>query len=371
MNIICGDNKHSMSLDYVLPRYYDKAIAMSAVAQSASNFMFVCEDLRNDKAIAMLAVKNNSLSLAYVSDSLKNDRDVVLTAINKKPVAIIYAGTEIKKDKKLMSELISKQGWLINSLQDSELKSDLDIAKNAIKTYPKAIEYVTANQMSEAEYKTFLLDAVTINGTVLNFLSNRLRKDHSIVKLAVEENASSFKYACDSLKTNETFIHTLININGLVLEFLDTKYKSNDIIVSNAVMQNISAIKYSMLDAKANYKILNGMTIDVLVKDNQYLKNQLAKSLGALLLEIYKNTQGSLASPKVLPIDLLRQILSCLSLMDIAMIVGMPTNHYRKTVLKKNMSNLAKRNAISMPFTFFSRKRLPVQLDGFFVKHVK
>ena len=250
------------------------------------------------------------------------------------------------------------------------LKDDLEIIKMAIKTYPQAVEYVTTSQMPKAEYKAFILDAVTINGAVLNFLSNSLKKDRSIVKLAIKENAASFKYVCDSLKTNETFIHTLININGLVLEFLDIKYKSNDSIVSNAVMQNISAIKYSMLDTKANYNILNVMTMDALVKDNQYLKNQLAKSLNALLLAIQKNTHGSLNPAIVLPIELLRQVLSFLSLMDIAMIVAMPTNYYRKTVLKKNMSNLAKRNAISMPFTFFSKKRFPIQLDGYFVKHV-
>ena len=88
----------------------------------------VLREFSHDKEISLAAVKSSPVAIQYLADELKNDRDIVLTAVKA------YGGSAL-------AHWSAEDPYPIEGF-DTSLAGDIEIATEAVKKDPSAIEWI-------------------------------------------------------------------------------------------------------------------------------------------------------------------------------------------------------------------------------------
>lgn len=179
--------------------------------------------------------------------------------------------TGFEGNKELMIKLIKHtlspiKKELLLKLASEILKKDKDVFFAAVEQKSEFFNYFSPKLKKD---KAFLLEAVKVNGNILEFVSNEL-KDEELFLAALEEDAYSFKYVPAELKNNKAFILSAVSVNGAVFlqipenlkndkeflleilkhnryafEFFPSKFKDDKHVVSAAALRDPDNLQFA------------------------------------------------------------------------------------------------------------------------------
>ena len=156
------------------------------VLQYASKKLQADEDFKELYEI-LTDVKDDGLNLENAPDEFKDNKEVVLAAVEQNGSALEFASNRLQRDKEVVIAAIS-----------------------SLSIYPeKAINYASPELLSD---KIFLLEVLTLNGLVLQFLSDNFKADKELVLVAVKQEGSALEFSSKELKDDRD---VLIGQRGL------------------------------------------------------------------------------------------------------------------------------------------------------------
>ena len=183
------------------------------------------EDKSLDRDHALESVSNDGFALEDIDDIFKKDKEIVLAAINDYGGAFEFAHESLKKDREVLLAALSEHVFAMDDDDtDDSFKKDKD----------------------------FVIEALSINGCVLEFIDNSFKKDKEIVMQAIKQNGEAFEYADESLKNDKDFVLSAVSIDGnSVLYHSSESFKNDKEVVLAAIKQNPNAL-YNASDELQN-----------------------------------------------------------------------------------------------------------------------
>ncbi|MFM7684286.1 MAG: DUF4116 domain-containing protein, partial [Bacteroidota bacterium] len=184
--------KNGLLLEFLDNKFKnDERAIIEALKQNGLALKFVNDRFKNNEALVSIAVKQNGMALEFASDSLRNNEDIALIALLQNKKSYKYIGEVADNSVQIQTERIK------NMIIDGEIKNDdSDIAKTCCQ----------------------------LNGNLLEYFSDEIKNDTSVVSLAIENNGSSFRFASNNLRQNKQFI--LATVKNIELDVLQLLFKN-------------------------------------------------------------------------------------------------------------------------------------------------
>ena len=166
----------------ILALLADKTLVMAAVANNGLDVKYAHPSLRDDLEVMMRAIRQNGLALRYASERLKDNRKLVRVAVMQEPMALQFASQKRRDDKTILTIGVQRPSRIypsVNVLQfaSERLKKDRDTILLAVKQRPDT----------------------------LKIADPRFRDDPAVIRIA------GMRYAGEKLANNRQFVLNQIN----------------------------------------------------------------------------------------------------------------------------------------------------------------
>ena len=116
---------------------------------------------------------------------------------------------------------------------------------NSIRRNPLDLQFASERLKNDL---TIVLEAVRRNGIALQFASEGLKNDLTVVLEAVRQNGMALQFASEGLKNDQTAVLVAVRRNGMALQFASERLKNNQTVVLEAVRQNGMALQFASED---------------------------------------------------------------------------------------------------------------------------
>ena len=145
----------------------DRSMARLAMILDPRNLRFVSQDIRSDRSFMEEMVRSNGFAIEFAPDTFKNDRTLVSFALRRSGgEAFWFASAELRNDRDIVIEAVRASRGNIYKRLDAEWKKD----------------------------KTVTMEAVKLDGMMLQFADESLRRDEQVTDAAMDQNFDSFKF---------------------------------------------------------------------------------------------------------------------------------------------------------------------------------
>ena len=111
-------------------------------------------------------------------------------------------------------------------------KNDLETVLAAVKKNPQNLEFASDDMQKD---RSVVMKAVRIRGRALQYTDYTFRNDREIVLTAIDREASNIRYASDDLTQDKEFGLILVSENPSILEFLHNELQNDKDIVLAAL----------------------------------------------------------------------------------------------------------------------------------------
>jgi tetratricopeptide (TPR) repeat protein len=161
--------------------------------------------------------------------------------------------TIITNDEQALS-LIKNTNGAYWHLIDAKLKSNRNFLHAAARDCEQVWQYAEYEMYKQD--KQFMLHAVTIQGSHLQYASQELKNNVDLVLAAVNNNYTALRFASHAIKSNPDIILELVKQKAHILEYADSSIKGNYDLVLEAVKQNGSCIIHASTALQKNKAII-------------------------------------------------------------------------------------------------------------------
>ena len=157
--------------------------------------------LRDDDELISTALKQNGLALAYLSELVKADKKIVLLAIEQNPYSIQFAAQSLIDDLEILKAAYSRDNIASNFENPGQLNliqyASIEIQSNIVillelLTYSSSLIHSFPPNFLSEEY--FMSQAVTKNGTIIEYASDEIKNNRNIVLAAAKSNGNFMSY---------------------------------------------------------------------------------------------------------------------------------------------------------------------------------
>lgn len=212
--------------------------------------------------VAFDILENNISNIEFMPYYIKDNENIMLYVVNKDGLLIIHGSTRIQNTKSIIITAIKSNKKVLDYgyININNFKYDNDILHSAILQKPILIANFPDN-------KFLVFQAISIDYTVFDFISNNLKKDKEIVLYSIKKGLSlefidnKLKYDIDVLKIallndinnhiflpndlvidNEKDMLDIINIDSMLLKYGSNNIKKNYSIIIPALIKNKNVI---------------------------------------------------------------------------------------------------------------------------------
>eukprot|EP00968_Pinguiococcus_pyrenoidosus_P022952 scaffold3487_cov251-Pinguiococcus_pyrenoidosus.AAC.1 len=184
------------------------------------------KDYWNNYRLTMEALKTSGLNLQYAPSSIQNKICHVLTAVGNTPESIKFAFQPHEKHLRQLEEVISKHPEAFAHLDDGLRSNKQFIFKMLNTKNVNGRDIITRHMSLELRSdRAFLLQLIENTKAMtqyyscidLEYVSESLRNDETIVMHCVSRNREQINHASESLQSNPEFVGKLIMQNPRVL----------------------------------------------------------------------------------------------------------------------------------------------------------
>jgi hypothetical protein len=123
-----------------------------------------------------------------------------------------YASQELKSDNDFMKEMIKLDNRLLEYASD-QIKDDENFIKPIILEYPELFDKISEKVIRKIVSKLprdLIIHLINVNGMILKYGSPDMKRDKSIVELALNQNLEAFEFIDSSFKLDKNFVKNLL-----------------------------------------------------------------------------------------------------------------------------------------------------------------
>lgn len=201
---------------------FDKDIILLAVGANGKNIYFASQELKEDKDVILTALKSNGFILGNLSKKWCDVDDVVLTALGNNGESFEYASERLKGNVEFVNNALkSKTSTKILEYVSEEIKNNETIVKKAILINEDSIKYASDKIRNN---KTIGSMVVKRCGDSFEGLGDKLKDDEGLLKIAIKTSYSrAFRYASNRLKDNKEIVKYAMLFNAYSLQFASNR----------------------------------------------------------------------------------------------------------------------------------------------------
>lgn len=148
------------------------------------------------------------------------------------------------KDEKIATYVMDEEEVLFSEYEDMEdeyIEDEKEAVLKKVRENPEIYRTIDGKYRKDPDVA---LEAVIMNGLLLEFVSEKLKYDEKIVKAALESNPMALQFASSLFKNDFDTVMYCVKRCGMALEFASPNMKRNPEIVLEAVKQDGRAIEF-------------------------------------------------------------------------------------------------------------------------------
>ncbi len=190
----------------------------------------------NDKELVMMALSKAPFLYMCLSSELKKDFDIIRQACKTNDQSIAsFVPYNLTLDPDVTTELISYNGhFLLKATVDPKIRGDINMIISALQATPEIFGLLT-----EEEKNNPVLQKVAIESDPnLFFKMIRTMVDHmedDVMLFAVSLLPKNFNFLPKEKREDYEFVSKCVSINGFVLEFITNEFKQDEKIIVSAM----------------------------------------------------------------------------------------------------------------------------------------
>lgn len=153
------------------------------------------EDNNRDE-IKKIIKDNYKFDISFFKDALKN--------FDEDGSCLLLAGKRVIENREVLLLAVSAaknhnlQGNTIDIWAPNSLKTDQKFLSEVLKIYPREFEGI-GNYVTE---KNTVIDVLKVDGSLLQFALDEFKKDHEIIKVAIQNDLNAIQFVPRELKSN-------------------------------------------------------------------------------------------------------------------------------------------------------------------------
>ncbi len=247
----------------------DKNFILQAVSNNGLVFKYITGALQSDPEVYWAALKQNVDCFSDLPFDVKGIQSV------QEYVSLKNGSLIDKCASKVESKQIKFNAWL-NSANNS-VNSEFSISKSfneditdnellsTLKIDPTQIIFLTEQFLSQD--RTRLLEILKYSPYPLQFKSCRDILKQNELNLFIKENPWFFKYLDESEKSDSSFIKEMLSINGLLIQYLSNEQKQDLELVKIALKQSTNACRFLSLEINWETPEAKSIAFELLTQD--------------------------------------------------------------------------------------------------------
>lgn len=223
-------------------------IAFDILKTNISSIEFMPFNIRDNENIMLYIVKKNGLLIIHGSLRIQNTKCIIIAAIlsNKKVLNYGYINiNNLKNDNDIITTAILQEPILIANFPNNK-----DLALKAISIDYSVFEFISKDLKKDKDVIIYSIN----NGLTLEYIDNDYKYDKDILDIALLKNINNHKYLPNDLKIkilkqdhgclidNEEFMLDIVNIDGMLIKYGSNNIKKNYNIITNALINNKNVI---------------------------------------------------------------------------------------------------------------------------------
>lgn len=176
--------QNSCSISERIPKELKtKEVALKCVGINGLELQYYW-DFYDDEEVVRAAVSNDSLAIEFASMRLKENKELSLLALSNDAEALLYLSEKMRSDYLIGHKALTNGGgWLLECLSEN-LRSDFELVKIAVKKDGSSIAFASKELKDNEE---IALLALKSDPSALTFLSDRLKKGVRKGRQAIEQ----------------------------------------------------------------------------------------------------------------------------------------------------------------------------------------
>jgi hypothetical protein len=247
----------------------DKNFILDAVKNNGLVYKYITEALKDDPEVYWAALKQNVDCFSYLPYSVQGIQSV-LEYVSLKNGSLIDEFAS-----KIESKQIKFNAYL-NS-ENNSFKSEFSISKSfnedisdnellsTLKNDPTQIIFLTEQFLSQDRQR--LLEILKYSPYPLQFKSCRNSLNQNELNQFIKENSWFFKYLDETEKSDSSFIKEMLSINGLLIQYLSNEQKQDLELVKIALKQCTNACRFLSLEINWETPEAKSIAIELLSQD--------------------------------------------------------------------------------------------------------
>ena len=263
--------------DTELCRAAEAAGAETAAAAQRNDLKFASPALRDDFEFVKKAVSTQGSDLEYASPALQDTYDIVLAAVQHSCAGFLYASPRLRKCETLAREavedscdldylgtyLLDDKAFILSLARpdviryvSKRLQADRDVVLSCVHHDGSYLRYASPNLCDDRAVVEAAVTVSKMYNTALVFASPRLRRDHSLVLLAVTTDGHSLQYACSDLQNNIDIVRAAVAQNWDSLQYADRTLLHTTDIVHSVLPEHPQALQYASAEVRNDVSIV-------------------------------------------------------------------------------------------------------------------
>jgi hypothetical protein len=222
-------------------------VALDILENNISSIETMPYNIRDNENIMLYVVNKDGLLIIHGSSRIQNTKSIIIAAIlsNKKVLDYGYINiNKFKNDNDILYAAILQEPILIANFPDNKF-----LALKAISEDYTVFDFISNNLKKDKDIVLYSIK----NGLSLNFIDNSLKYDDDILNAALLQDVNNHKFLPNDLKIdilkkgwltdNEEFMLDIVNIDGMLLKYGSNNIKKKYSIVVPALINNKGVIE--------------------------------------------------------------------------------------------------------------------------------
>lgn len=196
--------------------------------------------------------RGHDCAFQHASERLKRNRQVVLAAVRQDARHLADAlDARMRDDEEIVLAAVSQNGGVLQYASE-RLKSEKDFVMKAVCHSTKGTSdsedptrlvfaYISEDFKTDREV---VLAAVRRTGMALKFAPKDFQNDREIVLAAVSEDGRAFQYASQQLKEEKDFVLQAVGKNGRAFAYVSEYFKDDSEVALEAVSNRGGAVEF-------------------------------------------------------------------------------------------------------------------------------
>ena len=173
----------------------DAAVAKVAVQRNGASLEFASSELQDNAELAVLAIKNNIHAAKFCSEALLKSSEFVLKTLHL-GCTLYHAHESLTHDRSFMLEAVSIQGASL-SYASCEVQEDREVVLAALRENPNSVAHAAAELRRDP---VFMKEAVAISGVALRHGTHGVKSCKDVAMAACQQNARAYEFVSASLR---------------------------------------------------------------------------------------------------------------------------------------------------------------------------